>query len=500
MSTIAIEQKGTARAGAGRTRMTELLPLWLGIFGAVIITLLRWQNVWLPVTNDWAMTVFALITYISAGVLMGTYLFWRDPKIARLGAWIIGLALCFNIAAWTGRYIRFEYYPLNDLYDVALWFSMLGAGISLFVSERMNHRYVLALIAPLVVLALTTALLMGGEAPNLPPALRSYWRPIHVSFAVTGYAVCGVAFCVALLHLLKEGVRLASMGVFVAAFGVLVYLVVSDGAILTDGLYGIGVQYVTPAGSQVLEASERVQGRAPELLRAIIPGLGGLMRVVLLSLASALVIYGVAYWRNNERLGRLGHTVIRVSLALQAIGLIWLFAGARRLTDIAGNIAPWQTDQINVARLQEVTANLVVSPRSNPIEVSGLFTILLMTAFVGLMSFKTEKIRQFLPSSQRLDDLTYRLVSVAFPLLTLLLITGAVWANESWGRYWSWDPKENAALVTWLIYGMYIHVRVMRGWTGTRSAYFAVLGFIAVIFAFIGISFLPLNSLHSYIQ
>jgi ABC-type transport system involved in cytochrome c biogenesis permease subunit len=86
---------------------------------------------------------------------------------------------------------------------------------------------------------------------------------------------------------------------------------------------------------------------------------------------------------------------------------------------------------------------------------------------------------------------------VAFAGLAILLVTGAVWANESWGRYWGWDSKETGALVAWLSYGGYLHSRIAHGWSGRRSAYFALIGFLLVIFTYLGVSYI-LPGLHSY--
>jgi len=88
-------------------------------------------------------------------------------------------------------------------------------------------------------------------------------------------------------------------------------------------------------------------------------------------------------------------------------------------------------------------------------------------------------------------------VGTAFAGLAILLVTGAVWANESWGRYWGWDAKETGALVAWLAYAGYLHTRIAHGWTGRRSAYFALVGFLLVIFTYLGVSYL-LPGLHSY--
>jgi ABC-type transport system involved in cytochrome c biogenesis permease subunit len=91
----------------------------------------------------------------------------------------------------------------------------------------------------------------------------------------------------------------------------------------------------------------------------------------------------------------------------------------------------------------------------------------------------------------------YKLAGVAFAGLALLLMTGAVLANESWGRYWGWDAKEVGALVAWLTYAGFLHSRIAYGWRGHRSAYFAIVAFLFVIFTYLGVSYL-LPGLHSY--
>jgi cytochrome c-type biogenesis protein CcsB len=92
----------------------------------------------------------------------------------------------------------------------------------------------------------------------------------------------------------------------------------------------------------------------------------------------------------------------------------------------------------------------------------------------------------WLPSPALLDDLAYRAVTVGFPAMTLVLILGSVWAHRAWGTYWSWDPKETASLFTWLIYGVYLHSRSLRGWRGRRSAVVLLIGFGAVLFTYFG--------------
>jgi cytochrome c-type biogenesis protein CcsB len=103
---------------------------------------------------------------------------------------------------------------------------------------------------------------------------------------------------------------------------------------------------------------------------------------------------------------------------------------------------------------------------------------------------------RWLPSLEVLDDVAFRAVGIGFPLLSLVLILGSVWAHEAWGVYWSWDPKETAALFTWLVYGVYLHTRTLRGWRGTRSAVILLFGFGAVMFTYYGNYFF--GGLHAY--
>ena len=101
------------------------------------------------------------------------------------------------------------------------------------------------------------------------------------------------------------------------------------------------------------------------------------------------------------------------------------------------------------------------------------------------------------PAKEKLDLISYRSVCLGLLFLTFTILTGAIWAERAWGSYWSWDPKETWSLVTWLVYAVYLHLRIRRGWQGRAAAIFAVLGFICVLFTYVGVNtFLP--GIHSY--
>ena len=92
----------------------------------------------------------------------------------------------------------------------------------------------------------------------------------------------------------------------------------------------------------------------------------------------------------------------------------------------------------------------------------------------------------WLPDLDMLDAISYRAVVIGFPFLTLVIVLGALWADIAWGRYWGWDPKETASLVTWLIYAAYLHARIMRGWKGAKASWLLIIGFAAILMTFFG--------------
>ena len=104
---------------------------------------------------------------------------------------------------------------------------------------------------------------------------------------------------------------------------------------------------------------------------------------------------------------------------------------------------------------------------------------------------------QRLSLADTLDNVSYRLIGLGFPLLTIGIIAGAVWANEAWGTYWSWDPKETWALITWLVFAAYLHTRITKGWQGKRPAILAGAGFVVVWVCYLGVNLLGIG-LHSY--
>jgi len=137
--------------------------------------------------------------------------------------------------------------------------------------------------------------------------------------------------------------------------------------------------------------------------------------------------------------------------------------------------------------IQNSPSPLIPALQSNWLGIHVSFMLLSYSAFT----------LAFLAAIFQRGELTYKSILFGFPLLTLGIFTGSVWANASWGTYWSWDPKETWALITWLVYAIYLHLRLVKGWKGKKLSFVAIFGFVVVLFTYFGVNYL-LSGLHSY--
>ena len=137
---------------------------------------------------------------------------------------------------------------------------------------------------------------------------------------------------------------------------------------------------------------------------------------------------------------------------------------------------------------------------STAIIAYGSFGVSFVLSIIFLLRDRMKEkgfLDQHIPNREKLDVISYRSVSLGLLFLTFTIVTGAIWAERAWGSYWSWDPKETWSLVTWLVYAAYLHLRLRRGWQGKSAAIFAVVGFVCVMFTYLGVNtFLP--GIHSY--
>jgi len=186
-------------------------------------------------------------------------------------------------------------------------------------------------------------------------------------------------------------------------------------------------------------------------------------------------------------------------ILLSAIVAFWRFR-VRLVSVVALVIA---TAMLIYATTVEFAADPLVPALQNSVLLTLHVGFAIIASGAGCVAFAGAALYLLYPHIHRLktpratfDEISYKGAVVTFPLWTIMVLFGALWANTAWGTYWSWDPKETAALVTWLIYAAFLHARVVGGWRGTRSAWLQVLAFIAVLFTLFGNYFF--GGLHSY--
>lgn len=164
------------------------------------------------------------------------------------------------------------------------------------------------------------------------------------------------------------------------------------------------------------------------------------------------------------------------------------FGGALKQTDNMGNVVK-QNILFKASFLSESGGVRIAS------YLLGLAYTFMIWNFGG--AFR-KLVKSFNFKAEILDDITYKSIAIGFPIFSLGgLVFGAIWANTAWGTYWSWDPKETWSFITWLVYAFYLHAKFLRGWRGHKIASVAVIGFVAVIFTYLGVNLL-LSGLHAY--
>ena len=510
------------------------LPAIIATVGSMFLVLARLAVGGERFISDGALMMLALAAYLIAAVFYLTNFYAPFRFAERLGLWAATLGVFFNLSSWLVRWVAaydreldifigqgrtaadmpwaFRYVPFANLYDLSLAFAF-GAGITtLLIMRRRHFRLIAALALPLAALILVLARFIGNEFLDLPPVLDSYWRPIHVGIASISYGVALVCFAVAVLYLLKDGVKVEKMGVWTSLFALAVFATISKFSVFSLSTFGTYTASTFVGNSRLSLA-----------LRADIPYVGWLLVTAAILLVLACVAFAKDTGAPNETIRRAGHWLLRTALIVQAAGVAMLVYQIKTITNVLAQIDPAQYERFAVWMLQQESVpqaqinqipaqqliqmssewvnkngqQLSLSLNANPVELAALITAFAGTMFVVLFSIRTERLRDALPPKEKLDGLMYKLAGVAFAGLALLLMTGAVWANESWGRYWGWDAKEVGALVAWLTYAGFLHSRIAYGWKGRHSAYFAIVAFLFVIFTYLGVSYL-LPGLHSY--
>jgi cytochrome c-type biogenesis protein CcsB len=345
--------------------------------------------------------------------------------------------------------------PLSNLYESLVFFTWSTVLIYLFVELKYKTRAFGAFVLPIAFLALafiSVAPGMSKEITPLVPALKSNWLFYHVLVSFLGYAAFGVAFAISMIYLLMD----------TEDRGTSLHLSLGLGVILVLAVLG---NFMAAQGAH--------------MKTAFWMGLG----VLLLAWFIYLIVAGA---KNKQQVFLFWSLCVTMTVGLlvgMGIDFIYLIFFQHLAAGESFKKHMFESTFLNQSAL-------IVA-----LSWAGILALffLIWSQGVKLKSL----LKQYMPAQEQLDDVTYRMIAIGWPLLTGGIVTGAVWANSAWGTYWSWDPKETWSLITWFMYAIYLHSRYVRGWKGPQMAVISAVGFLAVIFTYLGVN-LVLSGLHSY--
>jgi ABC-type transport system involved in cytochrome c biogenesis permease subunit len=413
----------------------------------------------------------ALIFYGGAGALYLGFGVTGTESYVRYASLATWAGLLANTAAVAHRWYVAGHPPFASVYEMLLSFVWTLAALTLVAEKKYGVKVIGTVTMPVAIVGVVLMQLLRTDVHPLVPALQSTWLHVHVSLAMLAYAACALSFALALMFLIQDKMKTET---FLAATSLAV----------TAGYIGILTRFERWGGLSVAawDAAEKQDMFLQRGVRLFvtIPDLGWLFGLVALAVAAPFVCYLLAGWRNDESFYGIGNRAVFVSILAQVLALAAFLARAN------GSYPSLDADGL-------FPTNLAASPFMLSGLVGGIFISLLYL----LLLWRRADLERLLPSAEVLDQVTYKTIGIAFPLLTLMIAAGAYWANRTWGSYWSWDPKETWAAITWLVYAGYLHMRITRGWRGRRAAYFAILGFAVVMFTFFGVTYL-LPGLHAY--
>lgn len=401
----------------------------------------------------------ATLAYLAAMVLYINYVAFKKEAIGKAASIVTYAGFAVQTIALSARWL--ESYqlgigraPLSNLYESLVFFTWCTVLIYIVIERFYKNRAFGAFIMPVAFLALAFINVSGMKTDITPlvPALKSNWLFYHVLLSFISYAAFAIAFAFSLVYLLLDSEERGSTAHLFGAVGIVLVTVISG---YVAAASGYKVQFWLTLGALMLAWFTYLIVKGAENKPQIY-----LFLTFCVTLAATLLLF---------------------------MGIDYLMYSARSQAMAAGDSFRqhmFESTFLNASLPVAVISWLVVA---------GIFSAVWLQG----MRFRTF-LKNIMPSLDLLDDITYKMIAFAWPLFTAGgLVMGAVWANSAWGTYWSWDPKETWSLITWFLYSLYLHARYVRGWKGGRMAAISAVGFLAVIFTYLGVN-LVLSGLHSY--
>jgi ABC-type transport system involved in cytochrome c biogenesis permease subunit len=366
-----------------------------------------------------------------------------------IGATIVGLA--GHLTFFFTRWFEAGHIPTSNMYEFMTFLGMMiiFAFIIVYFIYRATVLGVFAL--PIGIIIIGYASVFPKDVQPLIPALQSYWLKIHVTTAATGEAFFAVGFAAGLMYLLRSvnfagkeaSDRKEQRGVELTLFS-LIMIIAFVISIFSFNAAGYHAKF---ANDVIVTSKDGVEQTTKQNVDYVLPPIfkpyEGQQLEMKPFLGMTQAPFEAPYWMKGANAGRKLNTVV------------WSFLGGLVLYGLLRLIA-------------RKSLGAAISPMLKGIDLEDI------------------------------DEISYRAIAIGYPIFTLgALVFAMIWAAEAWGRFWGWDPKEVWALITFLYYAAYLHLRFSKGWQGKRSAWLSVIGFLVVMFTLIGVN-LVIAGLHSY--
>jgi len=394
------------------------------------------------------------VAFILYGVaVMGSVWRNRDPKLhmkkwGKISFSVSSLGLASHLIYFFTRWAGAGHIPVSNMFEFMSTLSMMIM-IAFTVIFIIYRKTLLGLFAvPIAIIIMAYAAVFPQEAQPLIPSLQSWWLQVHVTMAALGESFFAIGFASGFMYLLRT------------------------------------VDFNSK------NKSDRRQQRGVEFtLLSIVIVIGFIASVYAFRVGG----YESVFTQEQAVNAQGDKTIARVEYKLPPI------------------VAPYQSEVESFQSFLGIDKPLFEAPSwMVGINAGRKLNTIIWSVLAGLILYALIRLilrkplgRAIHPllkglDADDLDEITYRTIAIGFPIFTLgALIFAMMWAQIAWGRFWGWDPKEVWALITWLFYSVYLHLRLSRGWQGKKSAWLAVLGFMIVMFTLVGVN-LVIAGLHSY--
>ncbi|MYL32697.1 c-type cytochrome biogenesis protein CcsB [Pontibacillus yanchengensis] len=384
-----------------------------------------------------AFILYLIATFFFGGTIRAKGKEKVSTRSGNIAITITVIGFLLQVGYFITRWIVSKHAPVSNLFEFTTFFGMMlvFAFIIIYFIYRLNLLGLFTL--PVALLVIAYASMFPQEISPLIPALKTHWLYIHVTTAAIGEAILAVSFAAGLIYLIKtvDQSKLTKK-TFWLEFVIYALYATIGFVVITSVFRGIGYD-------STFQIPSEVENAEPTQVEFTLPAITGPHNGELITNGAMQPLFNVPGWMEDAKAASKLNTFIWSLLSgLILYGLTLLILRKR----VAAAIQPFLT---------KVNPDLV-------------------------------------------DEVSYRAVAIGFPVFTLgALIFAMIWAQQAWNRFWGWDPKEVWALITWLFYAVFLHLRLSQGWQGERSAWLAVIGFAIIMFNLIAVN-LVIAGLHSY--